>query len=202
MLFLASASPRRQQLIALLGLPYRIEPSLYDEPAAPRQSVHLPSLVMHLAQEKAKEAASRCRDGIVIGADTLVGPDSETGAPMGKPSCREEAVSMLQNLSGCTHRVYTGIALLPIGSTNAPNHPRVEAVCTKVRFRMLHPDEIESYVASGEPMDKAGSYGVQGYAAPFVEHLEGDFYNVMGLPLCRLSQLLRELGAYPTQQNG
>lgn len=226
-LILASASPRRQELIALLGLPFSIVPSRYEEPAPPTSPIDLPALVTTLAMNKGLEVAQRkqaeiAQGMLVVGADTLVTvADADIGIPLGKPRNTEEARQMLRQLSGRTHRVYTGIAVIAGGAFSeqaghdiSPDkcQPSIQpdafldllhqhnlvlksaAVCTRVRFRALSDLMIANYVATGEPMDKAGSYGAQGYAAPFIESFEGDFFNVVGLPLCKLAQMLESMG--------
>jgi septum formation protein len=127
-------------------------------------------------------------DALVIAADTVVTLD---GRVLGKPADEEEAKQMLSLLSGRRHEVYTGVTLAK-GATS-----RSEYEVSAVWFRDLLPDEIEAYVATGEPMDKAGAYGVQGLGSLFVSRIEGDFYNVMGLPVCRLGQMLPSFGVYP-----
>ena len=193
-LVLASASPRRKELIALLGLPFTVVPSRYEEPPAPPYPVDLPAFVMQLAANKAQEVASRVPNGLVLGADTLVtADDGDWGIPLGKPADDRDALRMLQLLSGRVHRVYTGVALLTAGRNdwNAPH--ATSAVCTRVRFRELSEQMIRDYIATGEPRDKAGAYGAQGFAAPFIESFEGDFFNVVGLPLCEVGRLLESL---------
>ena len=133
-----------------------------------------------------KRQAQTCApEDIVIAADTIVYLD---GVILGKPKDTADAARMLAALSGREHIVYTGVAVLRGGET------RLAAEHTAVRFRTLTPAEITRYIATGEPMDKAGAYGIQGRGALFVAHLDGDYFNVMGLPLCRLGQLLNELG--------
>ena len=194
-LILASASPRRQELIALLGLPYEIVPSRYVEPPAPTEAVDLAALVQGLALAKAQEVATRCAPGYVLGADTLVTLAAEgAGIPLGKPTDPEDACRMLGLLSGQVHSVYTGIALIPVWEDRSLGLPHTLAVQTRVRFRPLSATMIADYVATGEPLDKAGAYGAQGYAAPFIEGFEGDFFNVVGLPLCAVGQLLEQVG--------
>ena len=226
-LILASASPRRQELIALLGLPFSIVPSRYEEPTPPTSPIDLPAFVTTLAMNKGLEVAQRkqaelAMGTLIVGADTLVTvADADIGVPLGKPRNAEEARQMLRQLSGRTHRVYTGIAVIAGGafseqtqhnndlyssqtsiqpdafSDRSPQHGLVlksAAVCTRVRFRAMSDLMIANYVATGEPMDKAGSYGAQGYAAPFIESFEGDFFNVVGLPLCILGQMLESMG--------
>ena len=143
-------------------------------------------LVTALAAHKAREVAERCgEDDLVIGADTVVFLDGEV---LGKPKDEGEAVRMLSRLSGRSHRVYTGLAIVRGGETVT------EWEESEVRFRPLEPEEILRYVRSGEPMDKAGAYGAQGRGALLVERIDGDFFNVMGLPLCRLGLMLQKQG--------
>ena len=205
-LILASASPRRRELIALFGLPYEIVPSRYEEPSAPEGTIDLAAFVSELAVNKAAEVAARTENGIVIGADTLVAidetdPHSSTdgstgrlfGTPLGKPIDAADACRMLRLLSGRSHSVYTGVALIRV--TNGEiDEPLTAVERTVVRFRALTEAMIEKYVATGEPLDKAGAYGAQGFAAPFIESHNGDFFNVVGLPLCALGRLLERAG--------
>jgi septum formation protein len=193
-LILASASPRRRELITLLGIPFRVVASRYEEPPAPEQPVTLADLVMDLAAEKAIEVAVRLGVGWVLGADTLVSIDENFGVPLGKPSGESDARRMLGILSGRQHFVYTGIAIIP--PWQAAEQPRAirSVVKTGVRFREISPRTIEDYVATGEPLDKAGAYGAQGFAAPFIERFDGDYYNVVGLPLCETGKLLERCG--------
>ncbi len=196
MLVLASASPRRRELLTLLGLPFQVVPSRYEEPPPPKVPVELPGLVTTLATEKALEVAGRLADTdlIVVGADTLVTvSDSEVGVPLGKPTDSNDAARMLAQLSGATHHVYTGIALAQY-SNGAPLVRAATSVRTGVTFRTLSSEMIADYLLTGEPFDKAGAYGAQGYAAPFISQFSGDFYNVVGLPLCALGELLEMTG--------
>ena len=178
---LASQSPRRQQLLQLLRVPFTVRPADIDEamdPALPPQQE-----VARVSKRKAE--ATACQPGdVVIAADTIVVLE---GRVLGKPADQADAVQMLRALSGRDHQVMTGMTVLRDGKS---------IVCTEitdVHFRPLTEKEILDYVATGEPMDKAGSYGIQGYAAPFVEGIRGDYYNVMGLPVCRLQQMLRQI---------
>ena len=182
---LASGSPRRRELLEMLGVPdLTIRPAAGPERATPGAGPE--QTVRELALHKAQEVAQTCApEDIIIAADTIVNLD---GAILGKPHDHDDAVRMLTDLSGREHIVYTGVAVLYSGET------RQAAERTAVRFRTLTPEEIERYIATGEPMDKGGAYGIQGRGALFVEHLDGDYFNVMGLPLCRLGQLLNELG--------
>ena len=185
-LILASGSPRRRELMEML-CPDKLEivPAVGEEAADP--ALPPDALVKALSRAKAAEVAARCAgpDDVVIGADTVVALD---GAVLGKPRDRDDAKRMLRALSGRTHTVFTGVTVLRGGEC------RCHAERTEVRFRALADDEIDRYIATGEPMDKAGAYGAQGYASLFVEHLDGDFFNVMGLPLCALGKLLKQLG--------
>ena len=182
---LASASPRRKELMEMLGAPgLRIDPAKGGE--NPPEGVGPEELVKALSAAKAREVAGRSDpDDAVVGADTIVWLD---GRVFGKPHSREEAIAMLETLSGRTHEVYTGVTVIRGGVELS------EAERSLVSFRALTRGEIEAYVACGEPMDKAGAYGAQGKGALFVRRIEGDFFNVMGLPLCRLGAMLREQG--------
>ena len=185
-LILASASPRRKELMEMLR-PDALEivPAVGEERADP--ALPPDELVKALSRAKAAEVAARCAqaDDAVIGADTIVVLD---GAVLGKPRDEADAARMLRALSGRTHTVFTGITVQR--GAKVLSH----AERTEVRFRALSDAEIARYLATGEPLDKAGAYGAQGYASLFVEHLDGDFFNVMGLPLCALGKLLNDLG--------
>lgn len=182
---LASGSPRRKELMEMLGVKnLKIIPAKGEE--NPPAGASPEELVMALAAAKAEEVAIHAgEDDVVVAADTIVWLE---GRPFGKPHSREHAIEMLQKLSGNTHHVYTGVAVLRHGTE------RLGYECTAVHFRDIPQDEIERYVMSGEPMDKAGAYGAQGLGALFVRGIEGDFFNVMGLPLCRLDAMLKEQG--------
>ena len=185
-LILASGSPRRRELMEML-CPHDLEiiPAVGEEAADP--ALPPDELVKALSRAKAAEVHTRCASpgDVVIGADTVVALD---GAVLGKPRDAGDARRMLRALSGRTHTVYTGVTVL------RGDDCLCHAERTDVRFRALTDDEIERYIATGEPMDKAGAYGAQGYASLFVEHLDGDFFNVMGLPLCALGKLLKQVG--------
>ena len=182
---LASSSPRRKELMEMLGLEnLRILPARGEE--IPPEHAGPEELVMALSAAKAREVAGRCgAEDLVIGADTIVWVD---GAPFGKPRDREEAAAMLRRLSGDTHEVFTGVTVICGGREQS------EFERSLVRFRPLDEEEIRRYIDTGEPMDKAGAYGAQGRGALFVERIEGDFFNVMGLPLCRLGKMLKQQG--------
>ena len=185
MLILASSSPRRKELVARLGVPYEICPSNADEHVcallAPAE------LVKALSRRKAEEVASRRPDGLVLGVDTVVALD---GRILGKPKDERDAKEMLRLLSGRTHEVYSGFTLIGSGKVYS------ESVCTTVRFASLSDEEIERYIASGEPADKAGAYGIQGLGGLFVRGIAGDYYNVVGFPLQSIYEALKkEFGA-------
>ncbi len=184
-LILASASPRRRELLEMLHVEnLEIHPAKGEE--KPHPELTPDALVTELASCKAGEVAAAWAspEDIVVGADTVVALD---GRVLGKPKSEADAAAMLRALSGRTHTVYTGVAVERGGER------RLHAERTDVSFRALTDAEIAAYIATGEPMDKAGAYGAQGYASLFVEHLDGDFFNVMGLPLCALGKLLKEL---------
>ena len=179
---LASASPRRRELLDLIGISHRVEPADIDESihGSEQPAAH----VERLAREKALKIAARHPGALVIAADTVVVLD---GQIMGKPRTEEDARSMLAALSGATHTVVTGMAC----ALNGELESSVEDV--SVTFRFLSEQEIQEYVATGEPMDKAGSYGIQGYGATIVRRIDGDYFAVMGLSLVRLVELMQRL---------
>ena len=194
-LILASASPRRRELLSLLGLPFTVVPSPYEEPPAPPSPIDLPAFVTDLARNKAAAVAQSEPDALVLGADTLVSLSMESyGIPLGKPVDAADARRMLRLLAGAVHTVHTGVALFRTLTDGTLTAPLCTAVRTEVRFRALSDAMIADYVATGEPLDKAGAYGAQGYAAPFIESFHGDFYNVVGLPLCEVGRLLEQSG--------
>ena len=183
-IILASQSPRRRELLERMGVEFRVVTPDIDE----RMERELPpdELVRRISAEKARAVAAQAGpDAIVIAADTVVALD---GAVLGKPADELEAFKMLSTLSGCRHQVYTGLTVL----RGKEMHTVSEE--TAVTFRELSEKEITNYIRTGEPMDKAGAYGIQGYGALLVEGIQGDYYNVMGLPVCRLGGLLKELG--------
>lgn len=187
-LVLASASPRRRKLLEQLGIPFEVVPADVPE-EIPVDASSAEGCAATLALRKARSIADQpgFPDAIVLAADTVVAVyESGSVRILGKPGSAEEARAMLRNLSGRTHAVHTGVAL----AGAAWSRPAVEVVTTEVRFRPLSPAEIDAYVATGEPYDKAGGYGIQGGAAAFVEHIRGDYYNVVGLPLARVRELL------------
>ena len=178
---LASASPRRKELLGLFGVPFVIRAADIDETMDPDRTPF--DEVGRVSRLKAL-ATARENDDVVIAADTIVVCG---GAVLGKPKDEADAVAMLESLSGRDHQVMTGVTVLR--GDKAVTFTEV----TDLHFRELTAREIARYVASGEPMDKAGSYGIQGGAALFCTGMTGDYYNVMGLPVCRLGQVLREM---------
>lgn len=184
-LILASQSPRREALLRQVGLNFEIMPSDVEEvfPAGepPAATAEMLALV------KAQQVASQRTEGLVIGADTVVVVD---GQILGKPAGPDEAKEMLRLLSGREHQVITGVAVVDAATGRA----RSDGVATSVRFAPLSEEAIARYVATGEPLDKAGAYAIQGFGALLIEGLCGCYYNVVGLPLRRLAELLGEFG--------
>ncbi|MEG1857686.1 MAG: Maf family protein [Pseudoflavonifractor sp.] len=184
-IILASQSPRRRELLLRMGLTgfESIAPN-FDESLF--SGLPPEELVRRLSSEKAAAVAARTApDNLIIAADTVVSLD---GTVLGKPEDALDAFKMLATLSGCHHQVYTGITVRR-GAECATEHE-----VTDVTFRPLSSEEIEQYIKTGEPMDKAGAYGIQGYGAMLVEGISGDYYNVMGLPICRLGRMLDRFG--------
>ena len=182
---LASASPRRKELLEMLGVTdLKVIPATGEEIAP--ESAGPEEMVMAISAAKAEEVAKLCdRGDVVIAADTIVW---HHGRVYGKPHSRQEAIEMLESLSGDTHQVFTGVTVIYNG------HMNVQSEMSRVSFRQLERQEIEHYVDTGEPMDKAGAYGAQGKGSLFVRGIYGDFFNVMGLPLCRLGEMLNKQG--------
>ncbi|MCS6859736.1 MAG: Maf family protein [Abditibacteriales bacterium] len=181
---LASASPRRSALLRTLGVPFEVVVVEGAEPAM-EAGAEVAAWVEAAARAKAAAVAATRADAIVIAADTVVALD---GAMLGKPRDEREAAAMLRRLSGRTHQVYTGLCVWR-GEQQQTSH-----VVTQVTFRPLSEALINAYVATGEPMDKAGAYGIQGKGALLVEKIEGCYFNVVGLPLVRLSEMLATMG--------
>ena len=180
-LVLASASPRRKELLGLFRIPFEIRVADIDE----TMDFSKPPIeeVARVSGLKAAATPRTSRD-VVVAADTIVVCE---GRVLGKPHSEAEAVQMLRLLSGRDHQVMTGVTVL------CGEAVRSFTEVTDIHFRELSDREIAAYVATGEPMDKAGAYGIQGGAALFCTHMVGDYYNVMGLPVCRLGQVLREI---------
>ncbi|MGE5560634.1 MAG: Maf family protein [Chloroflexota bacterium] len=191
-LILASASPRRRELLAQTGLTFRIIPSEFDEQAASADSPA--ALAELLACGKARDVARRLEAGVVIGADTIV---VRAGEVLGKPHDDADASRMLRRLSGGWHEVITGVAVIDA----ATGRERSGAEVTRVKVRDLTAGDVEAYVASGEPRDKAGAYAIQGLGSLLIERIDGCYANVVGLPIFRLAAMLREFGIDPLLQS-
>ncbi len=184
-IILASGSPRRKQLLEMLGVKnMKVIPAVGEEKA---EKWNTPGeLVMMLASQKGSEVAGKCGfDDVVIAADTVVWVNDRV---FGKPHSEDEAYDMLRTLSGNCHEVYTGVWV------KRGDRVLCRYEVSRVHFRELSDSEIRSYISNGEPMDKAGAYGAQGLGALFVSGIQGDFFNVMGLPLCTLGEMLKEQG--------
>jgi septum formation protein len=182
-IILASQSPRRRELLTLVGIPHEVVPANIDETVLPDETPA--SHAERLARSKAERVAAREPAAVIIGSDTIVVLDGDI---LGKPVDAVEAARTLERLSGRTHTVLTAVAVAHGGRTVSG----VESV--EVTFRHLNARQIESYIATGEPMDKAGAYGIQGYGAVIVERVHGDYFAVMGLALGRLVGLLEQVG--------
>jgi septum formation protein len=200
-LILASSSPRRQELLREAGIPFQVHPAHISEDQNPGE----PPLdyALRLAEEKAVAVAQEFPGRPVLGADTIVVVDQEV---LGKPRDREDAARMLRLLSGRSHQVITALCLvLPpvlengarkdgVRTNRVPRETDTRSRTTRVSFRKLAEDEIQQYIAGGEPMDKAGAYAIQGGAARWTDRIEGDYSNVVGLPLSLVAEMLRASG--------
>ena len=188
-LILASKSPRRAEILRNAGFRFEVRATHVDESRRPRESPrhHVQRLAHAKARLVAEQMKRKKRAVVVIGADTMV---VVQGKVLGKPSDVKEARRMLKLLSGRTHQVLTGLAILRVPEGAEARH--IEA--TRVRFQKLSKSDIDDYIATGEPFDKAGAYGIQGLGGRFVASIEGCYFNVMGLPLSRVWGMLRELG--------
>jgi len=182
MLILASASPRRRELLTQAGLTFEVHAADIDESRLPYEA---PTTYVHrLALEKARTIHARFPDAIVIGADTTVVLENEI---MNKPTDVADAERMLRALAGRIHQVHTGIAVV------TPTAERVHLETTHVTFSAISGADLARYIASGDPLDKAGAYGIQGFAARWIPRIEGDYFNVVGLPIAATMHLLKEL---------
>lgn len=186
-IILASQSPRRRDLLSLIGIPYTVRPADIDETVRPGERPI--ACVERLAREKAERIAGAEGGGpdeaVIIAADTIVVINDRI---LNKPVNVSDARAMLRLLQGRTHAVHTAVCVVR-GARRA-----ADLATVGVRFRRLRDDEIDAYIATGEPMDKAGAYGIQGYGATIVDHINGDFFAVMGLPLVTLVRLLADVG--------
>ncbi len=183
-LILASQSPRRQELLGLLKIPFSVQVTYADETMDPALTPG--AAVAQVSRNKALAAEKKPVD-VVVAADTVVVCD---GVILGKPRDKEQAKQMLLLLSGRTHQVMTGLSVATDEGCESCTQ------ITQVTFRPLSEREIDRYIATGEPMDKAGAYGIQAGAAPFVTGIEGDYFNVVGLPVCLLGQMLTRLAPF------
>lgn len=181
-LILASASPRRAELLRNAQIDFMVEPAhVAEEPFAGELPLNY---AKRLARDKARAVFTRYPDSVVLGADTIVVVDDHL---LEKPKDATDAARMLRLLSGRAHHVITGVCVI------GPGFEQTDAEITEVHFHLLSKAEIESYIATGEPMDKAGAYGIQGVASRWVERIEGCYFNVVGLPVARVYQMLRSL---------
>ncbi|GBF09992.1 MULTISPECIES: Maf family protein [Tepidibacillus] len=184
-IILASSSPRRREILELIGISFLVHPSDVDE--SYNESNSPEDIVKQLATRKAMDIASYYQEGIIIGADTIVVLD---GQILGKPKDEEDAFQMLNRLQGRSHQVFSGVAVVDAKTREV----KASYQMTKVYMDPLSEEEIRLYIATKEPMDKAGSYGIQGFGAIFIEKIEGDYFNVVGLPVALLSTLLKDFG--------
>ena len=192
---LASASPRRRELLMQAGLAFEILPAQGEEVSTKEQPA---KLVEDLSYNKAVEVAERCKENhksdttVIIGADTVVALGNEI---MGKPKDYKAATAMLTKLQGTVHQVYTGVTLVVTEGGTEKQAPQIITFHEKTNVCMypMTPEQIAAYVATGEPMDKAGAYGIQGIGGRFVEGIKGDYQNVVGLPLAKLYQVLKKI---------
>jgi nucleoside triphosphate pyrophosphatase len=194
-LILASASPRRKEILTAAGIPCSVMPSGLEEHQRPGEPAE--DFVKRVAVEKALDVLSKLTTNgarTVLGADTVVLIDRLT---LGKPQSADDAARMLRLLSGRSHRVLTGVCLLHAPAGMAASSPELwrdlRVASTRVDFSPLHPSEIDDYVKSGEPMDKAGAYAIQGLASRFVRGIEGCYFNVVGLPVSLVYEMLQAL---------
>ena len=183
-MILASGSPRRRELLAMAGFDFEVIPADVDETADPALAPG--ELVAVLSEKKAAHVASIINEAaVIVGADTVVAID---GLILGKPKDETDAFNMLSRLQGRWHVVYTGVTVI---FPSSPSSSKTFVENTRVFMRILSDEEIRSYIATGEPMDKAGAYGIQERGAVLIERIEGDYFTVVGLPLCRLYWTLK-----------
>jgi septum formation protein len=184
-IILASASPRRKELLQQIGIKFEVEPSKCHEDLIFGMKPHVFAREMSL--KKARFVAGRHKNSVVIAADTIIVID---GQILGKPHTEQEALKILELINGKCHSVLTGFSLIDSDSNITVSN----SVETKVYFKQLTLPEMEAYVGTGESLDKAGAYAIQGLGAVMVEKIEGDYFNVMGLPLCTITEALKEFG--------
>lgn len=183
-IILASKSPRRREVLSWMGIPFTVEVCTEPERYDPNRSVY--EIVQQLARQKAEFVFRNHSDACVIGADTVVELDGEI---LGKPSDADQAKEYLNRMQGRSHTVYTGVAVLK------QDYADVRTITTHVTFRPMSECEIEWYVSTGDPLDKAGAYGIQGLGSVFVESIEGNYFNVIGLPAPTVYEMLLAAGA-------
>jgi len=188
MLILASASPRRQDLLRSAGIEFAVQPADVDE--TPLAGEGARECAERLAREKALKVAQSRPDDVVLGADTVV---VVKGEMLAKPVDPADAARMLRMLSGREHQVITGVCIVQPGSSGQRSAERTASEMTLVTINELSEDEIREYVATGEPMDKAGAYAIQGIASRWIPRIEGDYSNVVGLPVALVYRMLREM---------
>jgi len=186
-IILASASPRRREILSLTGLKFRVDPGDYEEDMDSGQEPH--KLARSLSLEKARSVAGKHRNALIIAADTFI---VFRGRLLGKPHTAAEARRMLKMLNGREHSVLTGFTIMDTESGQKLSR----SVETRVWFRKLGMKELEAYIKSKEPLDKAGAYAIQGLGAAIVKKIEGDFFNVVGLPLSELVEGLKKFGVF------
>ena len=186
-IILASASPRRKELLEKIGLMFEVEPSNFEEEMHPGLAPH--ELAQNISLQKAKAVARKHKNSVVIAADTFIVFGNQI---LGKPHTANEARKMLETINGKSHRVITGFSIVD----TSENKTLSRSVETIIYLRKLTLAEIDAYVKSREPLDKAGGYAIQGLGAVIVKKIEGDYFNVMGLPLSALTEALKEFGIY------
>lgn len=182
-IILASSSPRRKEILGNTNLKFKIIKSNIDEVILSKESPY--QVVMRLAYEKSMDIAYSNRDKLIIGADTVVCLDDVI---LGKPKDELEAIEMIKKLSGKTHQVITGISLINLDA----NKKIIDYVVSYVKFKKLSHEDVIDYIQTNESLDKAGAYGIQGYGALLVEEIKGDYFNIVGLPISKLSDLLKK----------
>ena len=185
----ASSSPRRRELLEFFGFDFKVIPSGADENL--QENIDACEAVKELSKRKAESVFAENKDAVVLGCDTVVSLD---GAILGKPSDEEDARKMLRILSGRTHQVFSGVTIMDKDKTET------FAVCSEVQFYELSDEDIDSYIKTGEPMDKAGAYGIQGLGGALVRKIDGDYYNIVGLPISKTIKVLAGFGVKGSTQ--
>lgn len=188
MLILASISPRRKELLESVGFKFNLKKPIFDEDTIDASKMKVDEYVLHLAESKSKSVFSNFTNDIVIAADTIVVLGHDI---IGKPKDEADAMNILRRLSGKTHQVYTGVYI----TSNDQEVGFVEVA--NVTFKAMSDEDILAYIATREPMDKAGAYGIQGFGSQYVESYDGDFHTIMGLPLKKVISVLKGFGVTP-----